>query len=92
MSVRTPHPIAPSAASTAMLVAVLAVAAPSTAALAADGDPDCRCRDPQGERRDLGTVTCVRIGRGDYLVRCEMSTNTPYWRRLDDRPGCPLAS
>ena len=59
----------------------------------ADGqDPDCQCRDPNGERRDLGTVTCVRIGKADYRVRCEMSTNTPYWRRLDEKSGCPQPS
>ena len=67
-----------------MFAAAIVTAAP----LAADGEPECRCRDPNGEQRDLGTVACVRIGSSDYLVRCEMSTNTPYWRRLDDDAGC----
>ena len=50
--------------------------------------PDCQCRDPEGERRDLGTVACVDISGTSWLVRCEMSTNTPYWRRLGKAPGC----
>ena len=67
------------------LVAALLPLVPAVA----PADPDCRCRDPDGESRELGTVTCVRIGRTDYRVRCEMSTNTPYWRRLDESGGCP---
>jgi len=62
----------------------------STLAAAATPPPDCQCRAPDGERQDLGTVTCVRIGSKPYLVRCEMSTNTPYWRRLHDEAGCAL--
>lgn len=54
-------------------------------------DPDCRCRAPDGEPRELGTVECVSITGSAYLVRCEMSTNTPYWRRLSDEAGCPAA-
>ena len=53
--------------------------------------PDCQCRDPEGERRDLGTVACVDISGTSWLVRCEMSTNTPYWRRLGGEAGCPSA-
>lgn len=73
--------------------AVAVAAAIVTAApLVADDEPECRCRDPNGESRDLGTVACVRIGSSDYLVRCEMSTNTPYWKRLDEEAGCPQPS
>ena len=71
-----------------------AAAADSRADSGADSgaaSPDCRCRSPDGGQRDLGAVECVTIGRSRYLVRCEMSTNTPYWRRLRDRAGCPLA-
>ena len=71
----------------ALAAAILA----SAAALASVPDPDCQCRDPGGERRDLGTVECVSIAGTPYLVRCEMSTNTPYWRRLRDEAGCSLA-
>jgi len=46
---------------------------------AANGTPDCQCRDRQGMRVDL-------------VFRCEMSTNTPYWKRVSDQEGCPLAT
>ncbi len=62
-----------------------------TVATAGQPDIDCQCRDPQGNRRDLGTVECVNITGTQYLVRCEMSTNTPYWKRIKDDAGCPLA-
>ena len=69
----------PSCALAALLFATAAAAAPS---------PDCQCRAPDGQRRDLGTVACVDIGARSWLVRCEMSTNTPYWNRLRGEPGC----
>lgn len=50
---------------------------------------DCQCRAPDGSMRDLGTVECVDIVGTRSLVRCEMSTNTPYWRKLDLVDGCP---
>ena len=74
---------------------IAALAAGCIAALlgtALAAPPECQCRDPRGERRDLGTVECVDIAGAAYLVRCEMSTNTPYWRRLSDEAGCPTAS
>jgi hypothetical protein len=60
-------------------------------AVANQTDINCQCRDPHGIRVDLGTVECVNITGTKYLVRCEMSTNTPYWRRLNEQGGCPLA-
>jgi hypothetical protein len=41
--------------------------------------------------RNLGTVECVDITGEKYLVRCEMSTNTPYWRKIKGGSGCPAA-
>lgn len=70
----------------------LAFAATVTAAAPYVPPPDCQCRAPDGNRLDLGTITCVSIGTRNYLVRCEMSTNTPYWRRLDGDAGCPTVS
>lgn len=52
-------------------------------------DPDCWCRDADGERRELGSLSCVTITGRQYLVRCEMSTNTPYWKRVGPGEGCP---
>lgn len=54
-------------------------------------DTDCQCRDPDGSMRNLGTVECVDITGEKYLVRCEMSTNTPYWRKIKGGSGCPAA-
>jgi len=77
-----------SVATTPTLTVALLAALTGSAAVAGP-DPDCQCRDPTGTLRDLGTLACVPIGTSRYLVRCEMSTNTPYWRRVGDDPGCP---
>jgi len=55
-------------------------------------DTDCQCRDSTGSMQNLGTVVCVNITGTDYLVRCEMSQNTPYWNRVNDESGCPMAN
>ncbi len=58
---------------------------------APEPDPDCQCRAPGGAMRDLGTVECVDIVGSKKLVRCEMSTNTPYWKSVEGAQGCPDA-
>lgn len=68
-----------------MAVAGLAMAQDQAAA------PDCQCRSPDGQMRDLGTVQCVDIVGRKSLVRCEMSTNTPYWKKVEGVAGCPDA-
>lgn len=60
-------------------------------ATAQDTDKDCQCRAPNGEMRDLGTVECVDIVGTRSLVRCEMSTNTPFWKTVEGVRGCPDA-
>ncbi len=52
---------------------------------------DCQCRAPGGQMRDLGHVECVDIVGMRNLVRCVMSTNTPYWKKLEGLDGCPAA-
>lgn len=54
-------------------------------------DADCQCRAPDGQMRDLGSIECVNIVGRRKLVRCEMSTNTPYWKNIDGIEGCPSA-
>ncbi len=54
-------------------------------------DDDCQCRDASGTMRNLGTIECVNITGEQYLVRCEMSTNTPFWKKLENGAGCPLS-
>ncbi len=51
----------------------------------------CQCRDPDGKRRDIGTVDCFSIGGRPTLLRCDMSTNTPYWKKVESVQGCPTA-
>lgn len=63
----------------------------SGSALAEQIEPDCQCRAPGGIMRDLGTVECVRIGGTEKLVTCTMSTNTPYWKDVENVKGCPTA-
>ncbi len=68
----------------ALLVASLG----ASGAMAEIGEQVCQCRSPGGERRDLGTVECLRISGRAWLMRCEMSQNTPYWNRLNQQQGC----
>lgn len=63
----------------------------NSAAQDASSKRDCQCRAPGGVLQDLGTVQCVDIVGTKSLVRCEMSTNTPYWKKLDGVVGCPDA-
>ena len=76
-------------------VSVLALAMFLTMGVAADtsqgNKPPCQCRDNAGQRRDLGSVDCFDISGTRSLFRCEMSSNTPYWKPIDDQGGCPLA-
>ena len=63
----------------------------SGAAIAQSGALDCLCRARGGTMRDLGYVECVDIVDTQRLVRCVMSTNTPYWKKLEGVDGCPAA-
>lgn len=59
--------------------------------IAQSADKECQCRAPGGVMRDLGTVQCVDIAGRAKLVLCTMSTNTPYWKDVQDIEGCPAA-
>jgi len=58
-------------------------------AMADQAGSDCQCRAPGGEMRDLGSVECVDIVGNQTLMVCVMSTNTPYWKRINKSNGCP---
>ena len=49
--------------------------------------PDCFCTDSEGQRIELGSMTCLQIGSQQVLARCAMSLNNPTWRRVQE--GCP---
>lgn len=72
-----------------LFVAALAVV--TSSAWSQNDDSDCQCRAPDGGMRNLGTVECVDIAGTRKMVRCEMSTNTPFWKDLDGVQGCPDA-
>lgn len=63
----------------------------SSLSFAQSDKPECQCRAPGGVMRDLGTIECVDIVGKRHLVVCDMSTNTPYWRKLEQSEGCPSA-
>jgi len=58
--------------------------------LIADAFVTCQCRDRNGQMRSLGTVACFELPTGQFLAKCEMSANTPYWAPLN-KEGCPQA-
>ncbi len=64
--------------------------AASYAAFVEPSDTDCQCRAPTGDMKKLGTIECINVTGQRYLVRCEMSMNTPYWNKLEDVEGCPI--
>jgi hypothetical protein len=51
---------------------------------------DYYCNDRDGIRHELGEVICVTAGCDSWTARCDMSLNSPTWRRIGD--GCPGAS
>lgn len=51
--------------------------------------PDCYCTDSRGERVEMGRTACLRIGGQDVLAQCDMSLNSPTWRRVQE--GCPTS-
>ncbi len=60
-------------------------------AFAQEAKPECQCRAPDGGMRDMGSVECFDIVGTQKLVRCEMSTNTPFWKEVRGVEGCPSA-
>lgn len=60
-------------------------------AFAQEAKPDCQCRAPDGSMKDLGAVECFNVVGTPRLLRCEMSTNTPFWKRVEGVEGCPSA-
>lgn len=53
--------------------------------------PTPYCRDRNGDRMELGELTCIAVSCSPpYLARCEMSLNSPMWRKVQD--GCPAVS
>ena len=49
--------------------------------------PDCFCTDSQGKRVEMGQKSCLQIGSQQVMAQCDMSLNSPTWRRLEE--ACP---
>lgn len=52
-------------------------------------EPDCWCRGSQGERFEMGDVTCFTISGRTFTAQCQMSLNNPMWRELSE--GCVIS-
>lgn len=76
---------------TARIVFASALLVFITNSWATETSADCQCRAPDGNMRDLGTVECVNIVGTRKMVRCEMSSNNPYWKDYGEVDGCPDA-
>ena len=74
-----------------MKTAFVCLSLVSGSALADAPPPECKCRTPDGELRNLGTELCMTISGQPARMRCEMSTNTPFWKPLDTAGGCAPA-
>ena len=48
------------------------------------------CTDATGARREIGDVICIAASCQTWVARCEVSLNTPTWRKVGD--GCPGVS
>ena len=71
------------------LLLALALAAPAGAQERTFPTP--YCTDGNGNRLELGEFTCIAVScTPPYLARCEMSLNSPMWRKVQD--GCPAVS
>ena len=51
--------------------------------------PDCYCTDSQGKRVEIGRPACLTVGSESFMAVCDMSLNSPTWRRLQE--NCPSA-
>jgi len=86
---RFANEIANEIASARLLVGVVILLISSSAL--SQADDECQCRAPGGDMHNLGTVHCVEIAGRSKIVQCVMSTNTPYWKDVEQVDGCPLA-
>ncbi len=51
---------------------------------------DCYCTDRQGERVELGEMTCLQVDGRMFMAQCQMSLNVPMWREITE--GCLSSS
>ena len=73
------------------LLVFLIAAGPALADVKKNGKTiDCYCTDRQGERVELGEMTCLQVGGRMFMAQCQMSLNVPMWREISE--GCLSSS
>ena len=73
------------------LLAILIAASPALADVKSNGKTiDCYCTDRQGERVELGEMTCLQVDGRMFMAQCQMSLNVPMWREVSE--GCLSSS
>lgn len=73
------------------LLIFLIGASPALADLKQNGKTiDCYCTDRQGERVELGEMTCLQVDGRMFMAQCQMSLNVPMWREISE--GCLSSS
>ena len=73
------------------LLVFLIAATPALADVKKNGKTiDCYCTDRQGERVELGEMTCLQVDGRMFMAQCQMSLNVPMWREISE--GCLSSS
>ncbi|WP_306115894.1 MULTISPECIES: hypothetical protein [unclassified Roseovarius] len=73
------------------LLIILIGASPALADVKNNGKTiDCYCTDRQGERVELGEMTCLQVDGRMFMAQCQMSLNVPMWREVSE--GCLSSS
>ncbi|MEO3413019.1 hypothetical protein AAFO92_00035 [Roseovarius sp. CAU 1744] len=73
------------------LCTLLIAASPALADVKSNGKTiDCYCTDRQGERVELGEMTCLQVDGRMFMAQCQMSLNVPMWREVSE--GCLSSS
>ena len=73
------------------LCVFLILASPTLADVKNNGKTiDCYCTDRQGERVELGEMTCLQVDGRMFMAQCQMSLNVPMWREVSE--GCLSSS
>ena len=69
------------------LLVLLMAASPALADVKKNGKTiDCYCTDRQGERVELGEMSCLQVDGRMFMAQCQMSLNVPMWREVSE--GC----
>ena len=72
------------------VIPLIVLAAPAFADGLAQGKTvDCYCTDTAGGRVELGQTICMFVDGRAFMAQCQMSLNSPMWRRMQE--GCQMS-